>query len=214
MVACVLVADCPVLSWWSCCVQHGWHIGENNEWAKHTAFARANHAPLLFRLPGQAGGAVVSGRHGFAEFVDIYPTLTELAGLTPPALCATPAESESAPACTEGASLAPVVRNPKQTPAKSISFYQWPKGKNMGYSLVTYTAEGWAVRYTEWVKYDKKAHAGVWSDVAGVELYNRTADPDENVNLANATGAAGARAALSAQLHAGWRAAAAAEALV
>ena len=38
------------------------------------------------------------------------------------------------------------------------------------------------------------------------ELYNHTADPDENVNVANDTALAPVVAALSAQLRAGWRA--------
>jgi hypothetical protein len=40
----------------------------------------------------------------------------------------------------------------------------------MGYTLVTHVAAGWAVRYTEWVHYDKVQHRGNWSQVAGVEL--------------------------------------------
>jgi hypothetical protein len=91
-------------------------------------------------------------------------------------------------------------------PAKAAAFYQWPKGKYMGYSVVT-TVDGWDTRYTEWVEYNQSAHAGIWSNVAGVELYNKTADPEENVNLAEShTVAAAIRARLSKQLHSGWRA--------
>ena len=40
------------------------------------------------------------------------------------------------------------------------------------------------------------------------ELYNRTNDPNENENLSELPGMQDIVAALSAQLHAGWRAAA------
>ena len=67
---------------------HGWHLGENNEWAKHTAMDRANKAPLLFSTPatraatrgdvdvagadGSGGGGGGQGRmvSEFAELVD------------------------------------------------------------------------------------------------------------------------------------------------
>eukprot|EP01044_Picomonas_judraskeda_P006633 COSAG03_NODE_670_length_6366_cov_21.016116_2_plen_115_part_00 len=110
----------------------------------------------------------------------------------------------AAPLCTEGVSLAATVRDPTKL-AKAAAFYQWPKGKAMGYSIVT-SVDGWSTRYTEWVMYDPTAHAGIWSNVSGVELYNKTADPEENVNLAESAELAGAKARLSTQLHAGWRA--------
>ena len=100
--------------------------------------------------------------------------------------------------------MAATVRDPTNL-AKRAAFYQWPKGNAMGYSIVT-TVDGWSTRYTEWVLYDKKAHAGIWNNVSGVELYNKSADPQENVNLAENAKLAGARARLSTQLHAGWRA--------
>jgi iduronate 2-sulfatase len=66
---------------------HGWHIGENNEWAKHTAMTWANRVPLLFSTPqhrtltaaaaaagtAAAGGPVV--RQYFAELVDVVSGL-------------------------------------------------------------------------------------------------------------------------------------------
>ena len=55
--------------------------------------------------------------------------------------------------------------------------------------------------------YNKTAHAGIWAELAGTELYNTTADPDEDANVAGEPAFAGARARLSVQLHAGWRAA-------
>ena len=63
---------------------HGLHMGEHAEWDKQTNFELAHRAPLLLRVPGAAGGVVTDG---LAEFVDIYPTLVEAAGLPPLAKC-------------------------------------------------------------------------------------------------------------------------------
>ena len=68
----------------------------------------ANRAPLLFSAPDAPPGQVVE--QSFAEFVDIHPTLADLAGLAPPPRCTTTDMSRSAPSCTEGASLAAAVR--------------------------------------------------------------------------------------------------------
>ena len=82
--------------------------------------------------------------------------------------------------------------------------------KRMGYNIYTMHG-GSSVRYTEWVQYSKSGdtHGPVWpaaGEAVVNELYNHTADPDENVNVANDTALAPVVAALSAQLRAGWRA--------
>ena len=59
---------------------HGWHLGDHNLWCKHTNFEQAARAPLIITRPEMKGiktDAVV-------EFVDIFPTLCELAGLPVP----------------------------------------------------------------------------------------------------------------------------------
>lgn len=54
---------------------HGWHLGEQGMWCKHTNFENATHAPLIVSVPGQK----TAGRQtdALVEFVDVYPTLTE-----------------------------------------------------------------------------------------------------------------------------------------
>jgi arylsulfatase A-like enzyme len=61
---------------------HGWHLGENHIWGKATNFELSTHAPLIVSDPR----AKAKGRKSDAlvEFVDIYPTLCELAGLPLP----------------------------------------------------------------------------------------------------------------------------------
>ena len=86
------LTETTVIALWG---DHGWHLGENNEWAKHTAMARANRAPLLFHHPAIDPGV----GPGYAEFVDIFPTLADLAGIGTPPLCSTSAMSQSAQNC-------------------------------------------------------------------------------------------------------------------
>lgn len=55
---------------------HGWHLGEQQIWAKHTPFERANRSVLMIRAPGVS----IPGRktQALAETIDLYPTLKEL----------------------------------------------------------------------------------------------------------------------------------------
>ena len=55
---------------------HGWHLGEQQIWAKHTPFERANRSVLMIRAPGIAG----PGRKtdALVETIDLYPTLIDL----------------------------------------------------------------------------------------------------------------------------------------
>lgn len=200
------LADSTVVVLWG---DHGWHLGENNEWAKHTAYRRAARAPLLFHLPSSPAADVVTD--AYAEFVDIFPTVADLAGLPEVPLCRDANMSATAAVCTEGASLGPVVRDPANNMAKKAAFYQWKIGKSTGYSLATRmveelgvgaAADGCFYRYTEWV--EAKDYKPVWDKNNGVELYNITADPEENVNIASKAPEELVNA-LKKVLHEGWR---------
>jgi iduronate 2-sulfatase len=74
---------------------HGYHLGERNWWNKNTLFERSCRAPLLIAAPGVKPGVA----RGLAEFVDLYPTLADFAGLVPPSPLA-------------GQSLRPLLANP------------------------------------------------------------------------------------------------------
>ena len=42
------LGDSTVVALWA---DHGWALGDNNEWGKHTAFVKSNHVPLIFAPP-------------------------------------------------------------------------------------------------------------------------------------------------------------------
>ena len=62
---------------------HGWHLGDHTIWGKHTLYERSLRSPLIISLPGHrpAKGKI----EYVVETVDIYPTITGLAGLPRPA---------------------------------------------------------------------------------------------------------------------------------
>lgn len=60
---------------------HGWNLGDHKLWCKHVTFETALRAPLILKVPGQTNGQRTDV---IAEYIDIYPTLAELTGLTAP----------------------------------------------------------------------------------------------------------------------------------
>lgn len=87
---------------------HGFKLGEYGAWSKHTNFEIDTRAPLILRVPGPAN----AGRsNALVEFVDIYPTLSDLASIP-------------IPKHVQGSSFAPIVRNPDIT-WKKAAFSQF-----------------------------------------------------------------------------------------
>jgi arylsulfatase A-like enzyme len=60
---------------------HGWNLGEHTLWCKHSCFETSMHAPLIVKTLGVEGGRKTGA---LTEFIDIYPSLCELAGLPLP----------------------------------------------------------------------------------------------------------------------------------
>ena len=79
---------------------HGWNLGEHTLWCKHSCFETSMNAPLVFRAPSLTGSQAGRNTTALAEFIDIYPTLCDLAGIPKPAHL-------------HGASLVPVLTGTK-----------------------------------------------------------------------------------------------------
>ncbi len=60
---------------------HGYSLGEHGLWAKHSTFDVATRTPLIIRAPNMPANQKVPG---LVEFIDVFPTLTELAGIPTP----------------------------------------------------------------------------------------------------------------------------------
>lgn len=60
---------------------HGWNLGDHMMWCKHCNFESSLHVPLMVKVPGRTNGMRSAN---ITEFIDIYPSLCELAGLPLP----------------------------------------------------------------------------------------------------------------------------------
>ncbi len=145
---------------------HGYHLGDHNQWGKHTNFENGTHLPLIIAIPNGKNGVCYRP----VDSYDIYPTLIDLAGY-------------DVPEYLEGDLLSPVVKGGKLI--KSCAVSQFRAGGHMGYSFRTER-----YRFTAWM--DKTSYIPTeidWdeSKIEDMELYDYIADPLEKVNLVKDT---------------------------
>ncbi len=167
---------------------HGWKLGEHNSWCKMTNFEIDTRVPLIVR----AGDAKEKGQRcdRLVEFVDIYPTLCELAQI--------PVRNE-----LEGTSFAPLLDNRALAWKKAVFCQFLREGIWVAPDGVTYMGRCIRTeryRYVEWKKPDSNV-------VTARELYDLDSDPQENDNIAEQPARQELIADLARQLKAGWRAA-------
>jgi beta-galactosidase len=144
---------------------HGWKLGEYGNWCKHSNMELDTNAPLIIAAPGMVKGAQTES---LAEFVDVYPTLCDLAGL-------------AKPGHLEGQSLVPILKNPQVT-VKDVAISQYPRGKSLGYDykqdIMGYSMRTGNYRFTRWQKYENP------SEIVAVELYDHSKGKIAGENLA------------------------------
>ena len=155
---------------------HGWHLGDHDLWHKHTNFEQATRAPLIIAGPGIKAGKTSS----LTEFVDVFPTICDLAGV-------------SIPKNLDGKSLKPLMVKNKAS-VKDFSISQYPRklkklqlaktgytnANMMGYSLRTDQ-----YRYTIWMNNFTSKDTFNESQVYASEMYDYVKDPLEKVNVVN-----------------------------
>jgi arylsulfatase A-like enzyme len=153
---------------------HGWHLGDHDLWHKHTVFEQATKAPLIIAGPGIKAGKTNSQ----SEFVDVFPTICNLAGVPIP----TPLDGKSLKplmlkntASVKEFSVSQYPRKLKKEEAASLGY---KKGNLMGYSLRTER-----YRYTIWMNDFTSKQAFETSKVYATELYDYEKDPLEKVNV-------------------------------
>ncbi|XP_077983838.1 iduronate 2-sulfatase-like [Glandiceps talaboti] len=249
---------------------HGWSLGEHQEFEKYQNFETTTRVPMIVYVPGLTDKGLKpkpSGekfpfidplKHGpklpdshqndkdlkpkkydpkrdyvepqksgyasehFVELVDIFPTLSELAGLEIPKTC--PENPFKVDFCTEGTSFVPVIENVvtgkygRQFLWKNASFSQYPRPSDepqpnsdlpdlrdiriMGYTMRTVD-----YRYTEWLGFDPTHFKVDWSEVHGRELYIYSSDVNEDNNVAGEMQYQDLCQELSQKLRLGWRSA-------
>ncbi len=120
-------------------------------WCKHANFETSMRAPLIISAPGYNGNQKT---RALTEFVDIYPTLSELAGLT-------------LPSHLDGKSLVPLLKEPNQDFKEAI-FSRFFKGESIKTDRYV---------YSEWIDPERD------SSFARM-LYDHQLDSLENKNVA------------------------------
>ncbi len=151
---------------------HGWKLGEHNGWCKQGNYEIDTRSPLI--ISGAGVKAKGEQSNALTEFVDIYPSLCEMAGF-------------EIPGHLQGTSLVPLLENP-DTAWKTAAFSQFLLGKYgrtkriknemMGYSIRTDR-----YRYVEWYRWNKEEERR--GEFLRSELFDHYADPQENNNLAD-----------------------------
>lgn len=160
---------------------HGWKLGEHGGWCKQTNYEIDTRAPLIMRVPGMQARAEPCS--ALVEFVDIYPTLCELASLP-------------VPAALQGTSLVPLLAG-EVAKVKDAAYSQFPRSHE-GREFMGYAMRTERYRYVEWV--DRAT-----GKVEARELYDHESDPAEDQNIADAAEHAELVGRLATQLRHGFQ---------
>ena len=201
---------------------HGWNLGDHGLWGKITNFETNARVPLIIAAPEQKGNG--KSANGIVEFVDVYPTLSELAGL-------------SLPSHLEGTSARSLLNDPSKTWKKAAftqatcpALREWagktldPKTRARLATLMDKVEENiqefdpedfTIVKYSEYVSgYSMRTERyrfTYWQDnrypekPIALELYDHQNDPNENVNIAHQPANAQLIKQLTQQWKEGWQ---------
>jgi arylsulfatase A-like enzyme len=115
---------------------HGFHLGEQQIWGKHSNYKLSTHVPLILYDPKLRTNKKT--REGFVELLDLYPTLSELVGLNKPIK-------------VDGKSLIPLIKNPKALNySNAFSMYQSFQKDISIKDLKAYAVHSTNHTYIEW----------------------------------------------------------------
>jgi arylsulfatase A-like enzyme len=136
---------------------------------------------MIIRTPDMKARGQKS--HALTEFVDIYPTLCDVAGIP-------------IPPHAEGTSYKPLLSDPDQ-PWKTGAFSLYPRNVAGVGDVMGRTIRTDRYRFIEWTNED--------ASFREVELYDHVVDPKENVNIAYLSENIKIVESLTGQLHDGWQ---------
>jgi arylsulfatase A-like enzyme len=142
---------------------HGWHLGDHGIWGKSTNFEQATRSPMIISVPGRNGRKI---QH-LTGFVDLYPSLCDLAGIEIPADLA-------------GRSLKKLIFT-GQDDGHDYAFSQFSRDEKMGYAI-----RDKRYRYVEWIEEGRHVDPEAdYSKVVARQLFDYQTDPSERRNIAN-----------------------------
>ena len=140
---------------------HGWNLAEHNLWCKHSNYNTSIQSPLIIRDPDIKGGKKANA---LVEFVDLYPTFSDLAGLERPKPTI---DNDGSEFNLHGTSLVPLMQTPDQEWKKAV-FSRYHYGDTIRTDRYT---------YSEFVNQS--------DSVLNVMLFDHVKDPHENYNIAD-----------------------------
>lgn len=152
---------------------HGYHLQDHTFWAKFTSYRTAMRVSLLMKTPDMQQGTQTDA---LVELVDVYPTLVELCGLTPP-------KNQLV-----GKSFAPILKHP-ELKGKGHVFIKRGNG---------FTIKTPQYAYTEFIQVSDNT-------MITNMLFDHIKDPDENENVVNAPEYAAVVTQLQKILHTEYR---------
>ncbi|XP_054890558.1 iduronate 2-sulfatase isoform X2 [Poeciliopsis prolifica] len=198
---------------------HGWSLGEHGEWAKYSNFDVVTRVPLIMFVPGVTAFDSYPEESTFpfidvltqpeyksvynftnarvirntAELVDIFPTVTYMAGL--PAIKECPEVSFKLDLCAAGRNLADTFNETERGKIPDLmAFSQYPRPADTPQSnsdlpdlkdikVMGYSMRNWDYRFTLWLGFDPRTFKENTSDVHGGELYMLGTDPRQDDNI-------------------------------
>ena len=152
---------------------HGYHLGEKKRWRKYSLWEESTRVPLIVVAPGVTRPGTRTDQ--VVSLMDVYPTLTELAGLpSPPHL--------------EGTSLRPLLENPDNTPWDHAAITTYQRNNH-----AVRTDRYRYIRYADGTEelYDHTNDPYEWTNLAGDPSFSALKDnlarwlPQKNVMPAN-----------------------------
>jgi arylsulfatase A-like enzyme len=141
--------DNTIVMLWS---DHGWHLGEKQHWRKFALWEEATRAPFLMVVPGMTKPGSICDRT--IDYMSIYPTLCDLAGVP-------------TPKHVEGPSIRKLLQDPKAAwdrPAITTHGYQNHAVRSEAYRYIRYADGGEEL-------YDEKADPLEWKNLAADSNY-------------------------------------------
>lgn len=103
---------------------HGWHLGDERVWGKHTLSEWALKSPLIIKAPGIKAVKI----DNIVSSIDIYPTLMDLCGVLKPGNM-------------DGKSFINLMKNPKNTKWDNVAYSYYKRGislRTANYRLTKY----------------------------------------------------------------------------
>ncbi len=140
---------------------HGFHLGDQHRWGKHTQYETDMRSPLMVRLPGLDHR--VGPLPALSETIDIYPTLCDF--------CRIPVPKQ-----LDGESLLPVLTDPNAA-GKAAAYSQYRPVPAESRHLMVYSMRTHDFRYIEWR--DTRNN----DRVVARELYHLRHEPVEMTNV-------------------------------